>query len=255
MGRDGAAHRLMAEAADRTGEPEQLRLILMGGFALLHQGTKVALPLSAQRLLAFLAFHQHPTLRVHVASSLWPDNPLACSAASLRSALWRLRRPGLPVVFATSTHLSLADGLVVDAREVVATVRRLTDQSTACRAEDLDPMPLTEHLLPDWVADDWVMLERERVRQLCLHGLEALCERLLALGRHAEAVDAGLAAVHSEPLRESAYRMLISAHLAQGNRYEALREYQRYRRLLQEELGIEPSPLITRLVQGVRPAS
>ncbi|MGH8932083.1 MAG: AfsR/SARP family transcriptional regulator [Egibacteraceae bacterium] len=143
----------------------------------------------------------------------------------------------------------------MDAHEIEATVRRLTDQSAACREEDLDPAPLTEQLLPHWVADDWVLLERERLRQLCLHGLEALCERLLAFGRHAEAVEAGLAAVHGEPLRESAHRMLISAHLAQGNRCEALREYLGYRRLLWDELGIEPSPLITQLVQGLRPAS
>jgi len=255
MGRDEALRWPLAEAGDGTGEPEPLRLTLMGGFGLLQQETEVALPLSAQRLLAFLAFHQHPALRVRVAGRLWPDSTQACSAASLRSALWRLRRPGLPVIVATSTHLRLTDRLVVDAWEIVATVRRLTERSAPCRAEDLDPAPLTERLLPDWAADDWVLLERERMRQLCLHGLEALCERFLALGRYAEAIEAGLAAVHFEPLRESAYRVLISVHLAQGNRCEALRAYRSYRRLLRKELGIEPSPLIMQMMQGLQSVS
>ncbi|MGH8905019.1 MAG: AfsR/SARP family transcriptional regulator [Egibacteraceae bacterium] len=240
--------------ADGASEPRRLRLALMGGFGLAQQDAEVVVPLSAQRLLAFLALHPHPVLRVHVAGSLWPDSTQAGSAASLRSALWRLRRPGLPVVCATSRHLGLADGVAVDAREVVAAVHRLTDRSAPCRAEDFDPAALTGQLLPDWTADDWVLIERERLRQLCLHGLEALCERLLALGRHAEAVEAGLAAVHGEPLRESAHRVLISVHLAQGNHCEALREYRWYRRLLWDELGIAPSPLIIQLVAGLQPA-
>src|SRR6266702_3475376 len=90
-------------------------------------------------------------------------------------------------------------------------------------SEDLDPAPLTGELLPDWNADDWILVERERLRQLSLHGLDAICTRLLALHRYCEAVEAGLAAVRSEPLRESAHRMLIAVHLAEGNYNEALR--------------------------------
>jgi DNA-binding SARP family transcriptional activator len=44
-----------------------------------------------------------------------------------------------------------------------------------------------------------------------------------------------------EPLRESAHRALIGAHLAEGNRVEALRQLARLRHLLREELGVEPS--------------
>ncbi|MGH8932082.1 MAG: hypothetical protein ACRDZO_16045 [Egibacteraceae bacterium] len=96
MGRDGALRQLAADATDGIGEREQFRLALMGGFGLLKHGVEVAVPLSAQRLLAFLALHRHPAPRAHVAGGLWPDSTQACSAASLRSALWRLRRPGLP---------------------------------------------------------------------------------------------------------------------------------------------------------------
>jgi DNA-binding SARP family transcriptional activator len=67
-------------------------------------------------------------------------------------------------------------------------------------------------------------------------------------GRFGEAVQAGLAAVKAEPLRESAQRSLIRAHLAEGNLGEALRQYHSFRRLLLEELGVGPSAELEDLV-------
>jgi DNA-binding SARP family transcriptional activator len=244
----------VAATAHRTGRPESGRLSLLGGFNLVYHDREVPLAPGSQKLLAFLALHLRPLLRTYVAGSLWPDGTEAQSSASLRSLLWRLRRLRPPLVRATSSHLCLVDGLVVDAREVTAAVRRLTDRSAPCAPDDLDPAPLTGELLPDWNADDWVLVERERLRQLCFHGLEAMAERLLDLGRYCDAIDAGLTAVRGEPLRESAHRVLITAHLAEGNHCEALRQYQWYERILREELGIEPSSRMTLLVSDLQHA-
>jgi DNA-binding SARP family transcriptional activator len=52
----------------------------------------------------------------------------------------------------------------------------------------------------------------------------------------------GLAGVEAEPLRESAHRAVIKAHLAMGNRAEALRQYKRYAEVIRRELNLEPSP-------------
>jgi DNA-binding SARP family transcriptional activator len=93
-----------------------------------------------------------------------------------------------------------------------------------------------------------VLLERERFRQLRLHALERLCDRLTAQGRFAEATEAGLAAVAGEPLRESAHRALIRAYLAEGNPGEAVGQYERLRALLRDELGVSPSPLVDRML-------
>jgi DNA-binding SARP family transcriptional activator len=244
----------IAATADRTDGADPCRLTLLGGFGLIYYGREVSLAPGPQKLLAFLALHLRPVLRTYVAGSLWPDGTEVRSSASLRSMLWRLRSLRPPAVRATSSHLCLADGLVVDVREVAGTVRRLVDRSSPCPADDLDPAPLTGELLPDWDADDWVLVERERLRQLCLHGLEAMAERLLALGQYCDAIEAGLAAVRGEPLRESAHRVLISAHLAEGNSWEALRQYRWYQRILGQELGIEPSPRMAQLVSELRHA-
>ena len=181
-----------AEAREQLGDPDQFRLTLLGGFSLAERGRDVMPPLGAQRLLAFLALQRQPQPRTRVAGTLWPDGTDAQSSANLRSTLWRLRRPGFSLVQTTYDHLSLAHGLAVDVCEVNAMVRRLQNPAATCCAEDLDPARLADELLPTWSTDDWILVERERLRQLCLHGLEAMCERLLALRRYGEAVQAGL---------------------------------------------------------------
>jgi SARP family transcriptional regulator, regulator of embCAB operon len=110
---------------------------------------------------------------------------------------------------------------------------------------------LSADLLPDWY-DDWVLIEAEDWRQFRLHALEALAGRLLAAGRWGEAASAAGAAVRAEPLRESARAALIDVHLAEGNQSEAMREFARYRVLLRAELGLEPTPRLRHLIQGLQ---
>jgi DNA-binding SARP family transcriptional activator len=110
---------------------------------------------------------------------------------------------------------------------------------------------LEHDLLPDWY-DDWVLVERERFRQLRLHALERVCDRLIAAGRYSEALQAALAAVAAEPLRESANRYVIEVHLREGNLAEAISHHRSYCRLLQDELGVSPSPSMERLTHSWR---
>jgi DNA-binding SARP family transcriptional activator len=101
---------------------------------------------------------------------------------------------------------------------------------------------------PGWY-DDWVLLERERVRQRLLHALEALSRQLAGAGRCAEAVEAAMMAVTAEPLRESAQRVLIQAHLAEGNWVEGRRTLEAYRDVLDRELGVQPDPELAALLR------
>ncbi len=96
--------------------------------------------------------------------------------------------------------------------------------------------------------EDWVLRERERLRQLRLHALEELGLHLLLRERFGEAVDVALRALAAEPLRESANRLLIRIHLAEGNRIEARRHYDRYAELLLTELGELPGDAVTGLL-------
>jgi DNA-binding SARP family transcriptional activator len=225
-------------ATTHVGTP--VALDLLGGFELCVRGESVACALSAQRVVAFLALHDRPVHRGFVAGTLWPDKSDERAGANLRSALWRLRQPGLRVIETRGANLRLSPEVDVDVtRQVNAGKRVVADPTTATDA-DLDLDGTGGDLLPDWY-EDWVLLERERLRQLRLHALEVACVELTRRGEIARAIEAGLAAVAAEPLRESSTRALMGAHLAEGNRVEALRQFERYRRLLWEELSVPPT--------------
>lgn len=232
--------------ARRTGP----QLTLLGKFDLRIDGQIVALPMAAQRLLAFLALHERPLLRVYVAGSLWPESQERRAAGSLRSALFKLRRSAPALVELTSGHIELSHEISVDVRDTIALCDRLLDHSPSV-PEHGDVMRLSRDVLPDW-PDDWLEMEREHFRQLRLHALDTLSEQLTVLGRFPQAIESGLAAVAAEPLRESAHRALIKAHVAEGNRGEAAREYLYFRDLLHEQLGVEPSGAMEDLLGELR---
>jgi DNA-binding SARP family transcriptional activator len=237
-----------ARRSERAGQ--EVQLSLLGAFELRAGDEAVPLPMSAQRLLVFLAVHDRALLRPHIAGNLWLESSEEHAHASLRSALWRLNKPGLDLVESTSSSLRLAGHVRVDFREADGFAHALMAGSSDSHDLDRDWRALAEELLPDWY-DDWVLIERERYRQLALHALEILSERLAGARRFGAALETALAAVKGEPLRESAHRVLIKTHIAEGNASEAIRQYQLYRRLLHDALGAEPSPAMESLVEGL----
>ncbi len=226
-----------------------MSLGLLRGFELTSKRRAIRLPLGAQRLLAFLALHDRPLQRGYVAGTLWMGASEARAQACLRSALWRLRRPAGSLVLSSGTKLQLSLTIPVDFRQAAQTARRVIGDRGTSKPGDVDELISAGELLPDWY-DDWVLIERERMRQLRLHALEILCRGLTATGDFGPAVEAGLAAVEAEPLRESAHRALIEAHLAEGNRSEAIRQYKAFKKRLHIELRLEPSMELRQLVLG-----
>jgi DNA-binding SARP family transcriptional activator len=222
-------------------------LALLDGFELRYGGRVVSLPLSVQRLLAFVALQEHAVLRRYVACTLWLDATEEHATSSLRSALWRLRRSGHDLIQTTGSQLRLAPGVAVDVREATAWSRRLLDGDVDEAANLGAGAYLLGELLPDWY-DDWVLLERERLRELRARAFEALCEQLTAKRSFADAMQAAQAVIKLEPLRESAHRRVIRIHLAEGNQSAAIRHYRLYRRLLQRELGLPPSAQMDQLI-------
>jgi DNA-binding SARP family transcriptional activator len=75
--------------------------------------------------------------------------------------------------------------------------------------------------------------------------------RLTAADRLAEAASAALSAVQAEPLRESSRAALIRVHLAEGNQSDARGEFERYRILLNVELGLEPTQRLKELLTSL----
>lgn len=211
---------------------------LLPAFAVIIRGERVALPSSAQHIVAYAAVRGGHISRSAAAALLWPDLPIDRAAASLRSTLWQLRRRAPGVLGADAYGLWLAATACVDYREAVEAARTLTDGWAGTFQDDL---------LVEW-SEEWVTVERERYRQIRLHALEELCRRLVSSGDTCGAIEVGISAVSADPLRETGQRALIEAHLADGNISEAVRQYRSFAVLLGTELGVAPTPALTALV-------
>ena len=227
---------------------------LLGGFAVTAGSGVVHLPHHAERLLAFLALQARPQPRGVVAAALWSDADERRAAANVRTAVWRVRAASPRLLFLPGRQLQLHPDVQIDLSSAVSQARELLDGPVITPAQDSGAaaaraglIRLDADLLPMW-EEPWVTFERERLRQLRMHALEALSLRLSGEGRHAGAVEAGRLAVALEPLRESGREVLILAHLAQGNIVEASRELEDYRTVLLADLGVSPSLELTRLV-------
>ena len=226
-----------------------MQLALMGVFGLNVAGAAAVLPLSAQRVLAFLALEHKPLSRLYVAGHLWSDVADERAAASLRSALWRVRQAG-EIVRADERTLELSPGVEVDIDGALARARQISDAAIPLGVDDVQALCRTDDILPDWYDEPWLELERECFRKRRLGALERACERLVAEDRLSEALEAGLAAVSADPLRESAHRVLIRMHLAEGNAAEAVRQFRVWERLSEVALGLAPSAQLRALVGG-----
>jgi len=236
----GAAQLNGSGAGVGRDQSTETTLALLGSFELRCGGRVVPLPVPAQRVLAFLALQGRPLLRPYVAGVLWIESTDLQALGSLRSALWRIRRAGDELVEARGQQLRLAPGVRVDVEDATGCARRLIEDSVDAANEDADLMLVSGEILPDWY-DDWLVIERERFRELRAHALERLSEHLTQAGRFGRAMDVALEAVRGEPLRESAHRAVIKVSLAEGNRADAVRHYRLFAAMLYRQLGLRPS--------------
>jgi DNA-binding SARP family transcriptional activator len=208
-----------------------VRLRLLGGFELSFDGAPVELQPAVQRLAAFVALTPRGVGRMFAAFQLWPDRSEKRALANLRSTLWRLKQLQVPVINVSPTRLTLADNVWLDTRNEAAEV---------IDSVGIDGVPapfqtLLTDLLPDWY-DDWLVVERERLRLLRLAALERRARESFAMGNTTSAIQLALAALAIEGTRETAHKLVVDAHLADGNECEARRERLRFERCLNKEI-------------------
>jgi DNA-binding SARP family transcriptional activator len=228
----------------------RLALRVLGGFDLWVGDHSVVLPMNAQRVLGYLVVTGAQARRDVLAGHLWGGSPQSRAQANLRTALWRIRQVSCRLVDCRRDVVSLTEEVDVDYARVTARAHGLVDSESApLELLSTTPRMLEGDLLPGW-DEDWLLVDRERHRQLRMHALEALSRHLAARGEYGRAVDAAYAAIAIEPLYESAQAALIQAHLAEGNRTEALRQFTAFRRMLLADAGLEPSLSLVTLVRS-----
>ncbi|AMW08142.1 hypothetical protein A4E84_00405 [Streptomyces qaidamensis] len=130
------------------------------------------------------------------------------------------------------------------ARQVIERVQPVP-VDWACRVSDL-----SRELLPGW-AEDWLILERERWDQMRVYALESLAQQCQEADQYLPALQAAVAAMNIDPIRETAHRIVIQVHIAEGNVASALKRYHNYRAFLSRELNVAPSSQMTQLVRNL----
>jgi YVTN family beta-propeller protein len=239
----------------------QLKVFLAGRVAVEANGHAIdeaRFPGRQGRLLfAYLVAEQgRPVPRDELAEALWGEAPpvtwdkaLTVIASKLRALLVDGGIDGASALTAAfgCYRLDLPEGTWVDVI-VAASAGQEAEAALAAgdvkKAKDTAALAASLVRLPFLPGDDgsWVEAKRRELAEVRARALSVLADACLLSGDAAEAAKWAEQTVALEPFRETGYRRLMEAHVAAGNRAEALQVYERCRRLLAEELGAYPSP-------------
>jgi DNA-binding SARP family transcriptional activator len=220
-----------------------------------------------QELFGYLLLHpnrQHH--REHLASILWPEQPSTPAKKYLRKALWQLQNSLSQLCEDFSDSVISIDGdwvqfnvnsaLHVDAvifEQVYESVRETHGSqfdkgkaSLIARTTEL----YQDDLLQGWY-QDWCLFERERFLHMYLNFCDKLMRYFAVSGTFGAGVAYGTKILRHDRARENTHRQLMRLHYLSGNRTDALRQYERCVRALNEELGVEPARLTQKLYQQI----
>ena len=238
-----------------------LQITLTGGLAAEADGNRADatdLPgRQASLVFAYLVAERgRPVPTEELAEAVWGGALPPTWRPALRGVVSKVRDfldllglPGADVLTSSSGcyRLRLPTDTAVDvelAAAAAAAAPRALDQGrldqaleAAERARAIAGRPLLPGHDGAWIED-----RRAALHQVLVRSLELLVDVHLAAGHAEQAAGVAGDLVALEPFRDSAYRRLLAAHTAAGDRGEALRAYDRYRRMLAEELGVGPSP-------------
>lgn len=227
-----------------------LHIHLLGGLTLTCDGTLLQ-PIrstSARSLLAYLlAYRGRPHTRDLLAGTFWPDLPDAVARRRLSQALWLIRK-------ALKPHpILLTEGNTVQINPDLPLwldVDEFEQQAAGSQAQD--PALVAGALLlaaelyrGDFLAgyyDDWIPIERERLRELFLSVLEGLVGGLKARGDYERALTFARRLAGEDPWREKVHREVMRLCHLLGRDGEALKQFEVCRQVLRDEFDAEPEP-------------
>jgi DNA-binding SARP family transcriptional activator len=220
-------------------------------------------------VLAYLACaRERAVRREELAELLWGEQVPESWSASLSAVISRLRRlfteaelDGPSVVVSTpgAYQLVLPAESRVDLEDLVAAVGEAEDDAAGGdSARALAATARAETIAArGFVADDceWVDTKRDAIRDLRVRAAIAQSAAHLGAGSAGRAIEAARSAVELDGTKEAAYRQLMLALAAAGERAEALRTWDRCRITLVDELGVDPSPETEAVYLGLLEAS
>jgi DNA-binding SARP family transcriptional activator len=225
---------------------------LLGEFFIQINGTKFS-RLSANRhqaLIAYLALHAPQAIqRSEVAFCLWADSNEEQALTNLRKALHQIKKnmPGRDLIL-SDTHtlqLNLQQGDRLDIMDFksaldVAEQGRRANSIEAEQTELETAVSLYNgDLLPNCY-DEWLIPERDNLRDLLIRAVDRLVALLEARKHYRDAIKHAQRLLQTDNLREETYRTLIRLHALNDDRAAALNIYHTCAATLSKELGVEP---------------
>jgi predicted ATPase/DNA-binding SARP family transcriptional activator len=201
-------------------------------------------------LLAYLAAYPGAQRREALTNRFWPESELEAGRASLRQALASIRRLLEPPDVPPGTVLT-ADrtGVALNPAAICTDLAAWDRARKQARGAPTQPerVRLLEQAIGNYGGEflpgtyaDWALEERRRRQDQYLDVLLSLSSALEDVGDVARACEAVMKALHTEPLHEEAHSRLMRLFALQGDVGRARRHYERYSRLLREELHREP---------------
>jgi DNA-binding SARP family transcriptional activator len=215
-----------------------------------------------RRALAYLICERgRPVPREELAEAIWQDALPPAWDTALRAIVSRLRRLCENLGQSEAARIASIYGcyqlhLPPDAWIDIEAATASISQAEAALRNDAVQDAWGHALVAAVIAERpflpgeegaWVEQRRAELHRIRVRALECVADLRLAIGEGALAVEAASEAVRLEPFRETSYQRLMCAHASLGNRAEALRTYERCRRLLADELGADPSAEIEAL--------
>lgn len=246
-----------------------LEIRLLGGLEITLAGQLLDAFMSnkAPALLAYLAVTQRTQPRDHLATLLWSEMADADAKNNLRQVLTNLRKILDPYLIVTRDSVSLnrTAAYFVDVLAFEEQLHASSPVAVDPLRADVTPLQQAAVLYQgDFLAsftvreapefEEWLWIQRARLRELALHALHQLTEIHLACGRYGQVIESARQSLRIEPWREEAYRHLMLALARSGQRSAALAQYQQCQRILQRELGVEPAAATRQLYQRIRAA-
>lgn len=234
---------------------------LLGPVDVLASGRAVPVPGARRRsVLAVLALRAGQSIAVDaIIDAVWGDRPPATARNTVQAHIAALRRL-LPVERSLirrlgQGYLLQADSLATDAEQVRDLLRRVDAEADPARR-----LPLLEQAAGLWRGDplvDVAASDRLRREASALTDLrQSVMERLVAdqlrLGAHRAALPAAQQLVAADPLNERAAELLLLALYRSGHAADALTASRRVAEALRDELDVEPSASLQRLVGRIR---
>ena len=237
-----------------------LRCYLFGPLQLQWGEEPLSLPAAgvARALLAYLILHHgHNTSREHLAGVFWGERPDAAARRALSHALWQIRQSLGPAVDRLRPEREWVrfqfqpqDYLDVQAYEqILRAARALPDSPDKTLLEQA--VALYQADLLEGYYDDWLLLERERLRESYLQALGDLILACKQGGDYKRALFYAKQLVLADPLRESGHREVMRLYHLLGRDRAALLQYEQLRLVLERELGVEPARATTSLYQQI----